>query len=205
MLKNSSDASFRANGGSPSVRIDNGNKNRLTTDIGESVLGMGVGSEPNGMMGVHPFISDPIIIKEKSMGNLGHSIPDLNEVEETERDSSIPILNYPLQETASKNLPLSKKASNKKKGAKSKYLTSLKLKDMIRASQGNGSRFSSEERRGASKGVVDSVCGSSSANDTSCEIRKTMEIGKEVGYQLDDAMQPLREIIAGEGVKTNAQ
>ncbi|KAI3780292.1 hypothetical protein L2E82_10268 [Cichorium intybus] len=93
--------------------------------------------------------------------------------------------------------------SHNKRNKKSSKLGaySMKLKDVVRNSSRGGSRIS---RRVESKLVnfvdMDQNSPGASLNSTSVEIEKTIRLGLDVGFQMDNFKEDLRTIIEGEGV-----
>lgn len=120
-----------------------------------------------------------------------HVLPDLNHVIESS--------NKGLSESVSacsSNL----QTSNRNKRSSKKGVYSLKLKDLIRKPS-RGKSHTSRRMNGGSV-ASDYISNSSpvvSLNSTSVEIEKTIKLGLDVGFQMDDFREDLRTIIEGEG------
>ncbi|KAI3523897.1 hypothetical protein L1887_02387 [Cichorium endivia] len=75
---------------------------------------------------------------------------------------------------------------------------SMKLKDRIHTKNANSSK-KAKKRNGKSGKSASQTSQNISVNSISCEVLKTANIGKEVGFQLDGFEEKLRAEIEGEG------
>ncbi|KAI3782104.1 hypothetical protein L2E82_12137 [Cichorium intybus] len=88
---------------------------------------------------------------------------------------------------------------SKKKGAcATTNPISMKLKDIIHTRNANSSKKAKKKQGKNGKGASQSSL-NVSTNSISCEVIKTVNIGKEVGFQLDGFEEILRAEIEGEG------
>ncbi|KAI3722634.1 hypothetical protein L2E82_33676 [Cichorium intybus] len=112
---------------------------------------------------------------------------------------SLPDLNNPIE--ASESIKRNT-AFNKSKGQKA---MSVKFKDIIRASN-RGKKKGKKSNRECSSDAVDgsftsenSIHSTQFSSSSTNEIQKTIQVGCEIGYQVQDTEDVIRELVNGEG------